>query len=346
MIDLRSDTCTRPTAAMREAMALAEVGDDVYGDDPTVNRLEAEVAALLGTDAAVFMPTGTMTNQVAVRTHTEAGDAALFDRQAHVYLSESGAVAAYGGVLPLLLPGVRGIFTAADVKAAVGVGHRFAPDTLVAPPRLLCVENTHNRGGGSVWRLNQVQEVAAAARELGLRLHLDGARLWHAAIATGVPEGEYARHFDSISVCFSKGLGAPVGSALCGSKAFVARARRFKQQMGGGFRQAGILAAGALHALRNHRARLADDHAMARRFALGIAELPGVDLDPATVETNIVRFRVTGMTAGDFVERLYVRGLHLLPSGIDGVRAVPHLGITEEDVERAVGIVGEVTSRY
>jgi threonine aldolase len=339
MIDLRSDTCSQPTPEMREAIARAPVGDDVYGDDPTVNELEAEVAALLGTEDAVYVPTGTMSNQVAVRAHTEPGDAVLLDQSAHVYMNEAGGMAALSGVLPKLLPGVRGVFTPDDVRAALGVPSRFSVATISAPAKLLCLENTHNAGGGKIWSLEQMKSVTDVARERGLRTHLDGARLWHASAATGIPEKTYAQFFDSVSVCFSKGLGAPVGSALCGSRDFIKRARRFKQQFGGGFRQAGIIAAGALHAVRHHRARLVEDHAHAQLLAKGIADCPGIEIDPAAVETNIVRFRVKHLPAGEFAERAFAKGLRVLPAGADGIRAIPYLNITREQILEAVKII-------
>ncbi len=342
MIDLRSDTCSRPSTAMRQAMANAVVGDDVYGDDPTVKALEAEVADLLGMDDAVYMPTGTMTNQVGIRSHTEPGDAVLFDQSAHVYILEGGAPAAFSGVLPRLLPGVRGIFTVADLDQAVGKPHPFFPATVPAPLRLLCLENTHNIGGGSVWPLDALRDVTAAGRRHGLKLHLDGARLWHASVATGISERTYAENFDSVSVCFSKALGAPVGSCLAGSAEFVTRARRFKQQIGGGFRQAGIVAAGALYALRHHRQELGQTHANARRFAERLASLSGVEIDPATVETNIVRFRLKTADAAAFVEAAHREGLFLLPSGTDSVRAVFYLDISAAEVVKAADIVAQV----
>jgi threonine aldolase len=341
MIDLRSDTCSRPTPAMRQAMANADVGDDVYGDDPTVKALEARIAELLGKEDAVYMPTGTMTNQIGIRVHTEPGDAVIFDQNAHVYMLEGGAPSAFSGVLPRLLPGVRGIFTAADVEAVIGRGHRFFPSTVSAPIRLLCVENTHNIGGGTVWPLDAIKSVAETAREHGLALHLDGARLWHATVATSIPEAAYAAPFDTVSVCFSKALGAPVGSCLAGPAHLIARARRFKQQIGGGFRQAGIIAAGALYALDHHRQRLYETHENARHFASGIAELPGVALDPTTVETNIVRFRLTDVDASSFVDEAYRRGVHMLPSGGDGVRVVFYLDIGKADVDVALAITRE-----
>lgn len=341
MIDLRSDTCSRPTAAMRQAIANADVGDDVYGDDPTVKALEAATAALLGKEDAVYMPTGTMTNQVAIRIHTEPGDAALFEQSAHVYLFEGGAPSAFSGVLPRLLPGARGIFTAADVLAAVGVSHPFFPTTITPPVKLLCVENTHNVGGGSVWPKETIDAVAAAGRSRGLAVHLDGARLWHAAAATGISEADYAAPFDTVSVCFSKALGAPVGSCLAGTKALMARARRFKQQFGGGFRQAGIIAAGALHALENHRQRLPETHANAQRFAQGLAEIPGIEIDPRMVETNIVRFRLPGTNAAAFAEEAHRRGVYMLPAGPDAVRAVFYLDISPADVDMALKMTRE-----
>jgi threonine aldolase len=326
---------------MREAMAHAEVGDDVYGDDPTVKALEARTAQLLGKEDAVYMPTGTMTNQVGIRTHTEAGDAVLFEQSAHVYLLEGGAPAAYSGVLPRLLPGVRGIFTAEDVELAVGTPHPFFPATVTAPFKLLCLENTHNNGGGSIWPLEQLQAAAEKGRGLGLAVHLDGARLWHASAATGVSEADYAAPFDTVSVCFSKALGAPVGSCLAGSRVLMDRARRFKQQIGGGFRQAGIIAAGALYALDFHRQRLAETHELASRFARGLAGIEGVVIDEKTVESNIVRFTLAGTGSGRFVEDLLERGVYVLPYGDTGVRAVFYLDLCEADVDQAVASIAE-----
>ena len=337
MIDLRSDTVTKPTPAMREAMASAEVGDDVLGDDPTVKRLEERTAELLGKEASVYMPSGTMTNQVAIRAHTEAGDEVLMDMNAHVYFYEAGAPAALSGVMCRLLPGVRGIFTADDVEAALRPKNLHFPTT-----KLVCVENTHNRGGGSVWPIDLIAGVSNTARGHGLRLHLDGARVWNASAASGVPEREYASYFDSVSVCFSKGLGAPVGSALAGTKEFTDRARRFRKQFGGGMRQAGIIAAGPLYALENHRARLVEDHANAKRFAEGIHGLPGIEVDPATVETNIVSFLVTAMPAADLVQKLKDRGVLVLANSVDHIRAVTHLDVTKEQVAAAVGIMGKI----
>lgn len=333
-IDLRSDTITQPTPAMRAAMADAEVGDDVFGDDPTVKRLEVHVAEMLGKEAALFAPSGTMANQLAVRAHTESGDEILIDANAHIYYYEVGGPAALSGVSCRCLNGVRGIFTAADVEAALR-----PPDQHFPPTKLVCLENTHNRGGGTIWPLERIREVADIARRQGLAMHLDGARLWNASVATGIAERDYAEHFDSVSVCFSKGLGAPIGSALCGSRDFIQRARRFRKMFGGGMRQVGILAAGALYALEHQRSRLADDHANARALAQGLARLPGIELDPATVQTNIVFFNVKAVHAKELVQRLDLAGVRMLALGPNSIRAVTNLNVTAEAIPKAVEIV-------
>ena len=332
-IDLRSDTITQPTPAMREAMARAEVGDDVFGDDPTVTRLEKQVAALLGMEAALFAPSGTMTNQLALRAHTEPGDEILLDANAHIYYYEAGGPAAISGIMCRCLPGVRGIFTATDVEAALR-----PPDQHFPPTKLVCVENTHNRGGGAVWPIQRIQEVAAVSRRHGLRLHLDGARLWNASIATGIPERAYASHFDSVSVCFSKGLGAPIGSALCGTAAFIQRARRFRKMLGGGMRQAGIIAAAALHALDHHRQRLAEDHANALTLAKGLSQLPGLTVDLANVQTNIVLIHTPDTPAAPLAQKLDAAGVRVLPVGPNTLRAVTNLMVSVEEIPQAVEI--------
>lgn len=326
---------------MREAMARAPVGDDVYGDDPTVKRLEQRTAALLGKEEAVYVPTGSMANQVAIRTHAEAGDRVLMDANAHAVRSEGGAPAALSGVTAHRIPGVRGIFGRDQVLEALGTPHHGSPATLSPPATLLCVENTHNGGGGSVWPLEALDAVADAARSAGLRRHMDGARLWNASAATGIAEARYARSFDSVSVCFSKGLGAPVGSALAGSREFVSRARRFKQLFGGGFRQAGIVAAGALHALEHHRETLSADHDKARALADALTALPGVALAPEDVETNILRFQVE-CGASAFVDGCLAQGVATLVAGARDVRAVVHRDISMDDVLRAAEVAARV----
>ena len=339
MIDLRSDTVTRPTDAMREAMARAPVGDDVYGEDPTVRALEARTAELLGKEDAVFVPTGSMSNQIAIRTLTEPGDLVLLDQAAHIDRSEGGAGAALSGVTMRLLAGDHGVFGPEAVRAALGVPHPFNPTTLLARPKLLCLENTHNGGGGTVWSLEALCAACLAGREHGLSLHLDGARLWHATAASGVAEHVYAEPFDTVNVCFSKGLGAPVGSALAGSRAIIARARRFKQQFGGGFRQAGIIAAGALHALEHHREGLVDDIRRARLLAEGLAALDGLVVELDRVHSNIIRFRVETADAGALATRCHQLGVHMLPNGRSGLRAVVHRDIDDAQVERALDVI-------
>ncbi len=336
-IDLRSDTITQPTPAMRAAMAAAEVGDDVFGDDPTVQRLEARVAGMLGKEAAVFTPSGTMANQLAVRAHTEPGDEILVDANAHIYYYEAGGPAALSGVSCRCLSGVRGTFTATDVETALRPPDQHFPTT-----KLVCLENTHNRGGGTIWPMERIREVADIACRQGLRMHLDGARLWNASVATGIDERDYAAHFDSVSVCFSKALGAPVGSALCGSRDFIQRARRFRKMFGGGMRQVGLLAAGALYALEHHRSRLAEDHANARTLAQGLARLSGIELDPTTVQTNIVFFKAPGVQAKELVSRLDRAGVRMLATGPHSIRAVTNLMVAAENIPQAVEIVGRV----
>lgn len=327
---------------MREAIAAAEVGDDVYGDDPTVRALEARTAEILGHEAAVYMPTGTMTNQVAVRAHTEPGDRVFVAPDAHLWMGEAGAPAPISGVVIQPLPGERGIFDADALRAANPTPDGYTPRSLSAPARLVCLENTHNGAGGTVWPLEGQREALAVARELGLATHLDGARLWHATAASRIPEAEYAEGCESVSVCFSKGLGAPMGSALAGSGAFVARARRFKQLYGGGFRQAGMMAAGALFALEHHRDRLGEDHRRAHALAEGLSGLPGIELDLDGVETNIVRFRSTRLAAPALVRGCRERGVAVLAYNDRDLRAVTHLDVSDDGIEAALAVFAEV----
>ena len=324
---------------MREAIYGAEVGDAVFGDDPTVLALQERVAGILGKEAALYMPSGTMTNQVAVRTHTEPGDEIVLDASAHIYYYEAGAPAALSGVMCRLLQGRRGIFTADDVRSALRIG-----DVHFAPTRLICIENTHNRGGGSIWPIELIADIAALAKENNLKMHMDGARLWNASVASGIPEAEYAQFFDSVSVCFSKGLGAPVGSALAGSAEFIDRARRFMKQFGGGMRQAGIIAAGALYALENQRDRLAEDHENAKILAEGLSDIPGIEIDVSTVETNIVIFRLEGVNVVDFFLRAHEAGVYVLPAGVDTIRAVTSLQVNRDDIIKGVEIIRSVLS--
>ena len=342
MIDLRSDTITQPTDAMRRAMADAPVGDDVYHDDPTVNRLEERVAELLGKEAAVYLPSGTMSNQVALRFHTEPGDTILTARDAHIAIHEIAAPAALSGVTVHELPGADGTFTSAQVRAAVPQPSPSLPYWLFPPVTVVAAENTHNAAGGTIWPLEQLVDVANTGHALGLATHLDGARLWNAAAGTGISEADYARVFDTTSVCFSKGLGAPVGSALVGNRDVIDATRRFKQMYGGGMRQAGIVAAGALYALDYHRARLVEDHDRARRFAEALAELPGIEVDLARVQTNMVYFAVDDGEA--FAARCRHEGLDMIALSPTQIRAVFHLGVSDADTDRAIDIVRQVAT--
>lgn len=332
-VDLYSDTVTLPTEAMRQFMCAAEVGDEQKGEDPTVNRLTEMVADLLGKEAAVFLPSGTMCNEIALRVHCRPGDEMLAHRTAHPIHFEGGGPAALAGVNARPLDGARGIYDGAAVEAAIRpTASRHAPRS-----RLVWVEQTSNLGGGSVWPLATIHEVTDVARRHGLATHLDGARLMNAVVATDVSADEYAGPFDSAWIDFTKGLGAPVGAALAGSRAFVEEAWRCKQQMGGAMRQAGIIAAAGVYALQHHVERLSDDHANASRLAEVLAALPGVSLDPATVETNIVIFELTGtLDAAGFVERLLAQGVRMGAMGSRTVRAVTHLDVDRGKIERAI----------
>jgi threonine aldolase len=331
-IDLRSDTVTQPTPAMREAMAKADVGDDVYGEDPTVNRLQATVATLLGKPAALFVPTGTMANQASLHACVRPGDVVLAGEDAHLLLFESGAAAALSGV-QIQTIGRGGLFGGGDVAAAVN-----PREAHYAPTRVVAVENTHNRAGGRVFPLAAIREVAQVARERGLHLHLDGARLWNAVVATGTPPAAWAAPFDTATVCLSKGLGAPAGSLVCGSAETIERVHRARKMFGGGMRQAGILAAAGLHALEHHVERLADDHANARRLAQGLIDL-GFRVDPFP-ETNMVMFEVSDPRA--FSAAIRRRALWINAIAAGRFRAVTHLGIGAADVEDALGRLAEV----
>ena len=327
VVDLRSDTVTRPTRAMRLAMAEAEVGDDVYGEDPTVRRLEERVAELLGTEGALFTPSGTMANQIALKAHTRPGDEIIIGKDAHCWRHESGALAALAGVQTQMMADFR--FTAAEVRAA------FKPesDPYVAPTRVVAVENTHNMGGGLLWDASQLGEVTAAAHALGMVTHLDGARLWNAAAATGTTEKELARGFDSISVCLSKGLGAPVGSVVAGSRDFIKRCHRLRKMYGGGMRQAGILAAAGLYAIEHHRTRLAEDRANAQLLASLLAESAAFQV--ARVETNIVMIDVATGDPAAILARAKEAGVLLGMAGPRRIRAVTHLDVDSEGMRRA-----------
>lgn len=326
-IDLRSDTVTQPTDAMRQAMLHAEVGDDVYGEDPGVNALEAFGARLLGKQAALFVPSGTMSNLLAVMSHCQRGEGAILGNAAHIYRYEAQGSAVLGSVALQPMPMQRdGTLAFDDIKAAL------APDDAhFVQTRLICLENTHN---GKVLPLSYLQEMGAFVAERGLKLHLDGARLFNAAVASETPVEVIAAPFDSISICLSKGLGAPVGSLLVGSHDFIARARRLRKMLGGGMRQAGILAQAGLFALEQHVTRLADDHRRAKRLAEGLAALPGIELDLSLVQSNMVFLRLREGESAPLLAFMKERGI--LFSGYGELRLVTHLQINDDDIEEVI----------
>lgn len=340
MIDLRSDTVTRPTRAMREAMANAEVGDDVYGEDPSVRALEEEVAALTGKEAALFVTSGTMGNQLAIALHTRPGDEVIVGEGAHVVFYESGAGAALSGV-QFTIAGAGGFFDADAMEERIHHAAYWSPRT-----SLVCLENTHNRAGGRVFPQHDAISIGERARARGLAVHLDGARIWNASVATGLSPKELIAPFDTASICFSKGLGAPVGSALCASQALIERARRLRKMWGGGMRQSGILASAAMHALRHHRDRLGDDHIAARAFAERTARIEGASVELAHVETNIVNVDLAApLTAEAVAASARELGLLVSASGPRRIRVVTHRDAARADVDRAGELLDQAVTK-
>ncbi len=339
LINLYSDTQTRPTPAMRQAMAEAPVGDEQKGEDPSVNRLCAMTAELVGKEDAVFLPSGTMCNEIAILVHCRKGDEIIADKTAHIINSEAGGPAALAGALIRPLDGMRGVYTADQAEAAVRADSRYTPTT-----SMIAVEQTSNFGGGTVWPLETIRAIAEVARRHELALHMDGARLMNACVASGVAAADYAAPFDSLWIDLSKGLGCPIGGVLAGSGDFIARAWRWKQRLGGAMRQAGIIAAAGVYALENNVGRLAEDHANARLFAERLADVPGIAVEPEAVETNIVFFDVggTGLTADQAAERLADHGVRIGPMGEGLMRAVTHLDVTTEQVAKAAAAVRAV----
>jgi len=335
-IDLYSDTNSKPTPAMRRAMAEAEVGNEQAGEDPTVNRLCRMTAELLGKEDAVFLPSGTMCNQIAFRVWCEPGDEVILDRIAHPANSEAGGPSAMAGASMYTIDGVRGMFTAEQVRGAIREEKRNT-----ARSRVLAVENTVNFGGGAIWPLRQLQEACAAASERGLKTHMDGARLMNAVVASGVSARDFAAPCDSVWIDLSKALGCPVGAVLAGSREFIDRAWRFKHQWGGAMRQAGIIAAAGVYALENHVERLAEDHANAKSFARAVAQIPGVKLCFDTTETNIVLFDVsgTGKRVPEVAEKMRAKGVRMLPRNEREFRAVFHLDVDAAQTEEAVAVL-------
>jgi threonine aldolase len=334
-VDLFSDTVTRPTAAMRRAMAEAEVGDEQQREDPTVNLLQDMVADLLGKEAAVFLPSGTMCNQVAFAVHCRPGDEILLQEQAHPLLFEVGGASALIGALLRPLTGLGALFSAEQVRAAIRPPAYYMPRT-----RAVSIEQTSNVAGGICWPLEQIEEVCRVAHAGGLVTHMDGARLLNAVVARGTPARKFAAQFDSVWIDLSKGLGAPVGAVLAGSREFIEEAWRYKQRFGGAMRQAGIIAAAGVYALRHHVDRLAEDHERARRLADGLSQLPGITLDPKRVETNIVVFEVSGLSSEEFgAMTLASHGVRFSVLGPSTVRAVTHLDVPSDGIDRAIQAV-------
>jgi threonine aldolase len=341
-IDLRSDTVTRPTPAMRKAMSEAEVGDDVFGEDPTVNALQERVAKMLGKEATLFVPSGTMANQLAIKSHTQPGDEVIIEATSHPYNFEGGGGAVLSGIQFYCLKGLRGILDASQIEEAIRPNDHHFPVT-----RLICLENTHNRGGGAIYPIDKMAEIYRLAKSKGLLVHLDGARLWNASVATGIRPHEYGQWADSVSVCLSKGLGAPIGSLVAGSRIFIDRVHRFRKMFGGGMRQVGIIAAAGRYALDHHLERLKEDHQNAKRLAVGLKELKGVSLDPKHVETNIVIFDVTetGKTGLQIAEAMKHHRILIHAFGKTQIRLVTHLDVSGEDIEIALKAFEEVLGK-
>ncbi len=342
--DFRSDTVTKPTPRMRQAMAEAEVGDDVYGEDPTVRRLEEKTAEVLGCEASLFVPTGSMGNQISLRVHGRSGSEVILESRCHIFHYEMAGMAALSGLLPRPIEGVRGRLAPEQVAAWI------RPESVYYLPRtsVLALENTHNGAGGAVTPREAIEPLLALAKAHGLKVHLDGARLWNAAAALGVTEASLAAGFDSVMTCFSKGLRAPVGSAVSGSKAFVAEARRVRKLFGGGMRQAGVIAAAALVALEEERSRLPEDHARATKLAAGLAGLSGIRIDPAAVETNIVRFSLEEKwgDAASVLAKLSARGVLAGDAGPDSLRMVTHADVNDIDVQHALRAFEEIAKGH
>lgn len=336
-IDLSSDTATRPTPAMRDFMAAAKVGDEQRREDPTVSRLVEMVCDLLGKEDAMYLPSGTMCNAIALRVHCQPSDEIIMDETGHTRHFETGGPAALCGALVYPLPGERGVFSAAQLRTAIRPPSNYFPRS-----RLIVVEQTSNLGGGSIWPLATIQEVCAVAEEHGLARHMDGARLLNAVVATGIPARDYAAPFDSVWIDFSKGLGAPVGAALAGSQSFIQEAWRWKHQFGGAMRQSGIIAAGAVYALQHHVERLAEDNSNAQTLALGLAEVEGIQVRP--VDTNLVFFDVggLGLAAEQFNQLLTARGVRVSVTGGSQARAVTHLDVSSAQIEETLAIVRDI----
>ncbi len=341
MIDLRSDTVTKPTAAMRDAIAHAPLGDDVYGEDPSVNRLQEMAAALVGKEAALFVPTGIMANQLSIRVQTRPGDEIIVESRAHIVRYEHGAAAALAGVQLHGISGERGIVTPEQVEAAIRPRDPYSLSTA-----LICLENTHNSGGGSVYPLATIERIHDIARAHGIPMHLDGARLFNAVTATGVSAAEFAQYFDTVSFCLSKGLGAPVGSVITATRTTIEKLRPLRRMYGGGMRQAGILASAGIYALEHHIPRLKEDHEHAHRLARMLQKIPTVSVNLTHVETNIVLFEVmdSRRSVSEILAELKGKGVLINAVGARTFRAVTHLDVNASDIDRAGEIFASLLS--
>lgn len=341
-IDLRSDTVTQPTLAMRKTMAEAEVGDDVFGEDPTTNALQEKVAKILGKETSLFVPSGTMANQLAIKSHTQPGDEVIIEATGHPYNFEGGAGAALSGIQFNCIRGTRGILDPSQIEEAIRPDDHHFP-----PTRLICLENTHNRGGGSIYPVEKMKEIFQLTRSKGLLVHLDGARLWNASVATGINPHEYAQWADSVSVCLSKGLGTPIGSLVAGSRKFIDRVHRFRKMFGGGMRQVGIIAAAGIYALDHHIDRLREDHENAKRLAFGLKEIKGVSIHPEQVETNIIIFDITGTgkTAFQVKDEVKKEKVLIHALGKTQIRLVTHLDVSRENMDVALKAFEKVLSK-
>ena len=339
LIDLRSDTVTRPTPEMRKAMMEAQVGDDVFGEDPTINALQEKAANLLGKEAALFVASGTMGNQLSIKAHTQPGDEVIIEAGAHAMNFEGGAGAVLSSVQFFGIPGNRGVFDAEQVEAAIRVDDVHFPVS-----RLIVIENTHNRGGGSIFPLKNILRIREVADRRGLRMHMDGARLWNACVASGISPREYAAPFDSVSVCLSKGLGCPAGSLVAGSRDFVKRVHRFRKLVGGGMRQIGFLGAAGIYALDHHINRLEEDHRKAKRMAMELAKIRNVLVRPEEVETNLVFFDVSPSerTAQEVAAAVREKGVRVHPTSKTRIRCVAHLDVSFADIDRALEVIHSV----
>lgn len=334
-IDLRSDTVTKPSPGMREAMMNAEVGDDVYGEDPTVNQLQLRIAEMFGKESALFVPSGTMGNEIAIKVHTQPGDEIIVEEDSHIFVYETAGPSFLSGVQMKTIKGQKGMISVEQIEEAIRPQVYYLPRTT-----LICLENTHGKSGGSILPLDEIQRVRELALCENVAMHLDGARIWNACVAMDIKPKVYAQYFDSLSVCFSKGLGAPIGSIIIGSRVFIDSARRYRKIFGGGMRQVGILAAAALYALDNNIERLKEDHKKARYFAERISALRKIYVNASDVQTNIIMIDIskTGKSQNEILTSLKSMGLLLTPEGSSFIRAVMHLDITDSDVEKAVEI--------